>query len=169
MCLSMCRLPLYCFLLISCVRIATFLTIASAFHLFVFSLRHFVNSIISLCLALLYSSFCISACVSIFSLWLNLPTVGTCDQCDQIERFLKFLVANYLQKVAQMYGDFLSFSEKHPFQGITVVATFWAAFGNIWATFFQHLVTLQLRCQMTKSFEAHCDGIVNLKQLLLSE
>ena len=50
--------------------------------------------------------------------------------------FLKFLVTNYLQKVAKTCGDFLGLSEKHHFQVKTVVATFWATFVYIRATFY---------------------------------
>ena len=34
------------------------------------------------------------------------------DQCDQIGRFLKVLGVNFITKVDQIFGDFLSFFEE---------------------------------------------------------
>ena len=42
--------------------------------------------------------------------------------------FRKFLVTNFLTKVAQIFGDFLGFVERHHFKVNTAVALFWVNF-----------------------------------------
>ena len=43
--------------------------------------------------------------------------------------FWKFLVTNFLTKVAQMYVDFLGYFENFQFHFLTTVVTFWATLG----------------------------------------
>ena len=38
-----------------------------------------------------------------------------CEQCDQMDDFLKFLATNLRTKVAQIFGDPFGFFEKHIF------------------------------------------------------
>ena len=49
-------------------------------------------------------------------------------QCDQIRRYLKFLVTCFLSKVPKMYGEFLGYSEKQHFSCLTTVVNSWATF-----------------------------------------
>ena len=53
------------------------------------------------------------------------------DQWDRIVRFFKFLVKNFLAKVAKIFGAFLAYFEKLLFEVKTAVVTFWATFENI--------------------------------------
>ena len=54
----------------------------------------------------------------------------------------KFLVTNFLTKVAQIYKRSWDYFEKPHSKEKTVLATSWVTFGNIWAILFQHSVTL---------------------------
>ena len=56
-------------------------------------------------------------------------------QCDQIGRISKVLGEIFCFKKAEMYSDFLAILKNIHFPIITALATFWATFGNIWATF----------------------------------
>ena len=50
--------------------------------------------------------------------------------------FWKLVATKSLTKVAQIIGNFLGYFEKTHSYVKTAVATFWATFGIIWATFF---------------------------------
>ena len=56
-------------------------------------------------------------------------------QCDRIERFFKFLMTNFLIKVAQVNGDFLAFFEKYLTLVKTTVTNFWGNFLKFWLLF----------------------------------
>ena len=58
-------------------------------------------------------------------------TISIVTQCDQIGRFLKFLMTNHVKKPAQMFGDVLGYFDKHYFQSKTDVATFKTNFEKI--------------------------------------
>ena len=61
------------------------------------------------------------------------------EQCDQIGRFFKDLGDKFITKVAQMIVDFLG-NFKNPHSCVkTAAATFWATFGNVWATFYSKI------------------------------
>ena len=49
---------------------------------------------------------------------------------------------NNTYKIAQIFGDFFGYFEKWYFVRKMSVTTFWATFGDYWAIFIQHLVTL---------------------------
>ena len=51
--------------------------------------------------------------------------------------FWKVLVTIFLTKVAQIFGDFWAILKNITFKVKTNVATFWATFGKIWATFYK--------------------------------
>ena len=63
------------------------------------------------------------------------------EHYDQIGRSLEVLGNKFSTNVAQIFETFwpilkIIFFNQH------VVATFWATFSEIWATYFQHLVTV---------------------------
>ena len=53
--------------------------------------------------------------------------------------FQNFLATNFRAKVDKIFGDFLGHFEKLQFQIIPTVATFWATFRNIAATFYSNI------------------------------
>ena len=63
------------------------------------------------------------------------------DRCDQIGQFSKvlgklwFWVKYFVSKVAQMFSYFWTIFKNVPFEIKTDLATFWATFETIWATF----------------------------------
>ena len=56
--------------------------------------------------------------------------------------FSEALAIDFHSIVAQIFGNVLDYIEIVTLGVLTAVATYWATFGNIWATFFQHLVAL---------------------------
>ena len=53
------------------------------------------------------------------------------NQCDQIGRFLKVLVTNFLTQRAQTFGYFLGYFKNFTFKLKTsAMSTFWATFGK---------------------------------------
>ena len=59
----------------------------------------------------------------------------TTTSVTRLGDFLNFWVKYFVSKVAQMYSDFSAILKNIPFQIKTALATFWAIFGKIWATF----------------------------------
>ena len=65
------------------------------------------------------------------------------DQCDQIGQFFKVLVNNFAWKSSPKTLESFWAVLKYITFSKTAVASIWATFGNIWATFLlQYLVTL---------------------------
>ena len=56
------------------------------------------------------------------------------EQCDQIGRFLKFLVQNFLSNIAQINGPFLGHFQNSTYKLQTAV-TVWATFAGNGGTF----------------------------------
>ena len=54
----------------------------------------------------------------------------------RLSNFLKFWLKIFVSKVAQMNCDFWAVLKNNPFQVKIVLATIWAAFGNIWPPFY---------------------------------
>ena len=61
------------------------------------------------------------------------------NQCDQIGRFLKLLVANCLTKVAQIFGNFLGYCKKHYSVSKNCCGSFLGIVCEIWATFYSNI------------------------------
>ena len=64
--------------------------------------------------------------------------------------FLKFFMSNFTTKVAQIFGDFLSFLTRVTVKVITVVATFWASIGENLAPFYSNIWS---RCALDPSLK----------------
>ena len=58
---------------------------------------------------------------------------GVVNSVTRLGDFWKFLVTNFITRVAKMFGDLLGYFER--FLSKSAVKTFWAIFGKNWAPF----------------------------------
>ena len=78
-----------------------------------------------------------------FAIWESLMSfcfrICATTSVTRLGDFWRFLVTNFLLKVAQMYGDFSGFLKSIPFDVKTAVATFLAGIRVIWTTVYYNI------------------------------